>query len=328
MENKPQVYAWKSHQLLYARQNLAATEQDMLLLFSASLKDDQTHIDKIKESGSVPPSLKLSYSYSVKKLAQLAGKKDFKSYSEKIKKYAKTLTSRSVFIDNGNDDFEIYHFCSAAVYKNHELTLSIDPLSAQKILLEIKGYSLIDIAIFLSLKGSYEKRLFELISRHKEKPEYRKPINLDILEGMMGKEIASYTDKIVGFRRAVLEKPFQNIFKASNGEWEPTDKLKRGFEFIYDEKDKRKVKSVQFCVKWNNPKDFKKISKKEAQERQKLETQSNAVIAELIAMEDAILSIENMDTFNKIMITGYQGEAQKCGYKIPQNVADKIKSLL
>lgn len=66
----------------------------------------------------------------------------------------------------------------------------------------------------------------------------------------------------------------------------------------------------------------------ESKERQKLETQSDAVVAELVAMEDAILSIEDMDAFNRIMITGYQTTAKECGYQIPKNIADKIKSLL
>ena len=66
----------------------------------------------------------------------------------------------------------------------------------------------------------------------------------------------------------------------------------------------------------------------EAQERKKLEIQSDAMIADLVAMEEAILSIEDITPNDKIFIYGYQGGAKECGYKIPQNVTDKIKSLL
>ena len=66
----------------------------------------------------------------------------------------------------------------------------------------------------------------------------------------------------------------------------------------------------------------------EAQERKKLEIQSDAMIADLVAMEEAILSIEDITPNDKIFIYGYQGGAKECGYKIPQNVTDKIQSLL
>ena len=87
----------------------------------------------------------------------------------------------------------------------------------------------------------------------------------------------------------------------------------------------RKNKVTHVTVYWSEK---KSINKLEADERKKLEQQSDIDIAELVTMEESILATDELDTFSRVLISGYQAIAKEYDYYTPKNVQSKIKELI
>ena len=250
--------------------------------------------------------------------------KDVRDISRSIHMAARELSSNSVIIytpDLDGDDGE-----KALISRNWITGFSHEPKNKKTRLffnkpvtelipykkgLPFTQYLLISAC---NLKNPHSMRLYELICQWRT-PRSNLKISIDWLMNRFSLP-KSYL-RMPDFRSKFLAVAKEEIS-------EHTDIIITGWDEHCEGERKNKVTHI--TIFWSEKKS--NFIDLEAQERQKLETQSNAVIAELIAMEDAILSIEDMNGFNTIMITGYQTTAKKHNYKIPKNVADKIKSLL
>lgn len=332
-----QLIVKKSYQVVTARMALDANEQNLLTLLVKELKlaatnyrEDQIRVAKnnglpiLSEIEINPDDLPSIFEFELSELANVFGVTD-SALSKTLDTTTTKMMQRVITwpLEHGGFYKEQLLGPSKYIKRKGKLSLQLHPRSKVAILEETRGVSIIDLKLSLSLKGGYEKRILDMISTFKNKRDFETSFS-DFCE-MVGSSPDDYKNGgLSDFRKVVIERPLKRIFKASNDAWEATDEKKKGYELI---KSGRVVKKIVFKVKYNDFNSAKDISNIEEQERKKLEQQSTVDIAELISMEESILTIDKLDTFSRIMISGYQSITKDCGHQIPSNVLEKIKEL-
>lgn len=316
---------------------LDANEQNLLTLLVRELKFAATNyrekiIREHQSNGlSIPDDIKIqinelpsSYEFQLSELAKTIDVSNG-ALSKTLDETTTKMMQRVILWPLDNGGFHKEQLLGPSKYYKHEgkLILQLHPRTKQAILEETRGVSIIDLRLSLSLKGGYEKRILDMISTFKNSRDFE--VDFLAFQEMVGSKTKDYSRGLSGFREAVLDKPLKRIFKSSNGVWSPTDDKKKGYELI---KKGRLVKKIIFKVRYSDPDFEKDVSQLEELERNKLSRQSNIDFAELVAMEESILATEKLDTFARVMISGYQTITKENNYDVPKNVQAKIKELL
>lgn len=326
----------KSYQVVTARMSLDANEQNLFTLLVRELKLSATDfrerqireskIENLPISDDIPinaDDLPSVFHFTLSELSEVMGVTD-SALSQTLEVTTKKMMQRVITWSLENGGYEMEQLLGPSKYQKGKgiLSMSLHPRTKSAILEETRGVSIIDFRFSLRLKGGYEKRILDMISTFKNKRDFE--VEFNAFQDMMGASVNDYARGLKGFRTTVLDGPLKRIFKESDGAWIPYDEKKRGYELI---KVGRIVKKVVFKVKYNDPDSIKNISKNEQLERKKLEQQSDAMVAELLQMEESLLATQQIDSFTKIMIFGYKAAAKECAYTIPDHVSEKIIDL-
>lgn len=332
-----QLIVKKSYQVVTARMALDANEQNLLTLLVRELKLAATNFreEKIRASKvkgySVPDKIEINpddlpsiFEFDLSELSEVIGVTD-SALSKTLDATTTKMMQRIIYWPLKDGGFHKEQLLGPSKYHKNKgkLSLQLHQRTKIAILEETRGVSIIDLKLSLSLKGGYEKRILDMISTFKNTKNFE--VNFDDFCAMVGSYPEDYTGGLSDFRKVVIERPLKRIFKASGSSWESTDTKHKGYELI---KSGRIVKRVVFYVRYNDISSVKDFALLEGKERNKLQNYSNLDLAELAITEESILAIDKLDTFSKIMISGYQSIAKENNYQIPHNVEDKIKKLL
>lgn len=241
MENKNK-FLLKPHSIITARMNLSPREQDLLALLIISIKKNYDALkfkeNEKKEREEIDLTLiPTKYTYTKNEIAGMfcistSGliKKDNSPEGDGayiLEKACKGLWDKGIEIRT-EKGFILTRLLSHAEYDGKKLVLETTNRMVSEILdCNHKGMGIIDYEILFKLKGKYDKRLLDIISRFKNKRDFECTINE--LCYMLGTKFDKYESWRI-FANAVLVKPIRNIVKVSKGTWEIKDG--NGFKII------------------------------------------------------------------------------------------------
>lgn len=235
----------KSHHFIASRMSLSPREQDLLSLIFVGLKREA---DRIKFGESSDDIMSKRFIFSTTDLIGFFNLSRQGLYAA-LDEATKNLITR--FVEIRNDDIEYFErlsFCSYAEFRNGVLTLDVGDEAIKHMLDYSKGFAEVDLKLLLSLRGAYEKRILELVSRFKTNGY---TTTLEEFCKMLGTDYKKF-NKFNDFRKTVIERPIKNIIKKSSGIWDFHPDLDDGF-FInkigrkYTGSDKITIK-----LKYNN----------------------------------------------------------------------------
>ena len=318
--------------------SLSANELNLFTLLIRSLKKSATDLrenakrDAKLKTGIIPDDIDIdidtellpnSFEYSLSELSETMGISK-QAVSKTMQETVTKMMSRVINWPLPCGGWELEQLLSKSKYLEGSgvLQLQVHPRTKQAILDETKGVSFVDLSLFMKLKSGYAKRILDMICKFKNRRNFT--MQFDDFCETIGSSPADYKNGLSAFRNSVLDKPLKEIFQSSGGTWTPTDEKKRGYELI---KSGRLVKKIIFNVYYLDPEMNKNAAKLESKTRKKLEKQSDIDIAELVTMEESILATDELDTFSRVLISGYQAIAKEYDHKIPGNVSEKIKEL-
>ncbi|HGJ5857812.1 replication initiation protein [Arsenophonus nasoniae] len=232
----------KSHQLVMARMNLSAREQDVLTLLVKALKksfDDEKFGDG---------NVQYEFTFYVDELIEhfsLSRQGLYHALDEGTKVMGRIIEMK----DPVKKTFEKVVIISKANFAEGVLFVRMDKDAAKYLLEYSMGFAEIDLNLLLSLKGGYEKRILEMISRFKSQKEFS--ISLGEFCRCVGSHYSEYS-KFSNFKQTVLIKPIRRIVSSSGSTW----KIKKDFKdgFIIEKKGRkyRDSDKIIFKIQYNN----------------------------------------------------------------------------
>lgn len=241
----------KPHQLITGRMNLQAREQDIITLLVKSLKSENDK-NKFSDKNNENESVFFEFKYYLDSLIDhfnLTRQGLYKALYDGTKVMGRVLEIK----DPKKGEFEKTVVISKASFKDGVLFIRMDKDAARYLLDYSSGFSEIDLNLLLSLRGAYEKRILELISRFKDKKDYS--VTLDEFCKMLGVSTNDYVD-FPRFRRSTLINPIKNIVIKSNGSWCFRDGFSNGF--IIEKKGRSYKEDSKITFKLN----FNELNKK------------------------------------------------------------------
>lgn len=329
----------KSYQVVTARAQLTANEQNILTLLVMALKKEATNIResiKRERKQSNLPALSDSeitipdervpteFMFSLSELSDIMGVTS-SALSRTLDETTDSLIKRDVRWSLPGKGFRKAPLVTLAEYCGGKLRIDIRKETANAILDETRGYSEVDLRLAFTLRGGYDKRILDMISR--DKREYFE-CSFEAFQEMLGTTIDEYSRGLAGFRKVVLDEPLKRIFKASNGTWEPTDDKGKGYELV---KEGRKVKKIIFTVQYNDPKVLRTISDIRRDElkaeKEGQEPMQQPYEFTLPGMEDKIRTFTKMTDAVNMHLVAYEAMANLQGHKIPAEIVCRMKIL-
>lgn len=255
----------KPHSIITARMDLSSKEQDLVTLLLLSVKKEFDKLKLITNTSNVDVSLiSQKYEYSKKQIAEIFGVNvNALSKKDSNKKYllenaCKSLWDKGIEIRCDDGSFIFTRLLSYAKYDGANLTLETPSVIVSELVdYSKRGMGIIDYKLLFKLKGKYDKRILELISRFKNKYNFECTV-FELCE-MLGTDFDSYASWR-SFSIAVLNNPLKSIIRESNGMWEFKDSSNRG----YDVRKKTSGKSyskddvIVFKMKYNGDNDIRK----------------------------------------------------------------------
>ncbi|MGD6739380.1 replication initiation protein (plasmid) [Photobacterium leiognathi subsp. mandapamensis] len=239
----------KAHHLITGRMSFTAREQDLVTLLVRAVKqeaDKQRYSVGNNEEYDLQ-KIPTKFFFSTKELTSLLNVTPSALYHT-LDDVTTSIMGKVAYIKNPEkNSFEKAVLVTRAKYENGTLMLGIDRDTAGTMLDYSQGFAEIDLRLLLSLRGGYEKRLLELISRFKNHRDYT--CKLDDFYEMVGAHRDQFKDFTI-FRRTVIEKPLQRLITQSNGVWTPKDDAKKGYELV---KNGRNYSHIIFKMQWNEP---------------------------------------------------------------------------
>ena len=227
----------KPHVVITARMDLSAREQDLLTLLMLSIKKKYDELVFNTKDGDYDlTKIPQKYTYTKSELAEIFGVTP-NSLAKKEKcqdgqsnylfeNACKALWNKGIEIKGKNGNFMLTRLLSYAEYDGRTLTLEIPSIIVSEMLdYSRHGMGIIDYKLLFKLKGQYEKRILELISRFKNKRDFECTIGEFCL--MVGTKLENYVSWRA-FSNTVLIKSLSNIEKSSGGMWKI--KSGKGFE--------------------------------------------------------------------------------------------------
>lgn len=243
----------KGHQLVFSRQDLSPREADLFGLMIATMTPSDWN-------NGVP-----RYEFTASQLGDWFNL-DTKHVATVIDPAAKRLTNKSIGVqkvDNKNvlTGFRYIPLFKMIEYENGVLKMIPNDLLKSEYIEYNQGFALINTKNFMTLDTEYSKRLYEILSRFKDK-NFKRKYDVDELKGLFGILDESgnlkKNKKSLGDISMFLNRCIKNSIKriAKNPE---TNK-----EIIFDEgkngnlgyntiKNKRKIIGIEFLYRWVTP---------------------------------------------------------------------------
>lgn len=240
----------KGHQLVFSRQDLSAREADMFALMIAHMKANDW-------KRSTP-----HYEFTSHQLSGWLGIES-KHIGSNLSPVANRLASRKIGIKmevgKGNIEFDYRPLFKHIAYKNGTLTMVPNDMLKSEYIEYNQGFALINTRNFFDVKKEYPKRLYELLSRFKDKGFEMHQQKLEELKGVFGlldetgklkKEKSSFKNNSVFMKRCIRESIKELtehpqirkellFLEGENGE--------KGFEVI---KKGRTITGIKFLFRW------------------------------------------------------------------------------
>ncbi|MCG7500025.1 replication initiation protein [Vibrio sp. Of7-15] len=240
----------KGHQLVFSRQDLSAREADMFALMIAHMKVEDWH--------NVTPH----YEFSSQQLSEWLHVES-KHVGSNLSPVANRLASRKIGIkletDKGDVEFDYRPLFKHIAYKNGVLRMVPNDMLKSEYIEYNQGFALINTRNFFDVKKEYSKRLYELLSRFKDKGFEMHSQNINELKGVFGlldeagklkKDKGSFKNNSVFMKRCIRE----SIKELSEHPQIKKELLflespqgDKGFELI---KKGRSITGIKFLFRW------------------------------------------------------------------------------
>ncbi|MBD1389426.1 RepB family plasmid replication initiator protein [Neiella sp. HB171785] len=167
----------KGHQLVFARQDLSAKEQDVFGLMMAHMKETDW-------AQGTP-----RYEFSCHQLADWFDM-DSSHVADTLSPVADRLSKRSIGVrnvgENGVTEFDYAGYFKRIKYKHAKLVMVPNDELKQEYVSYQQGFALITAKNFFGLNREHSKKLYEILSRFKTGGTSMKPVKLNELRGMFG----------------------------------------------------------------------------------------------------------------------------------------------
>ncbi|KOE79489.1 replication protein [Vibrio alginolyticus] len=240
----------KGHQLVFSRQDLSAREADMFALMIAHMKSADWDL-------TTP-----HYSFTSQQLSDWLDVES-KHIGSNLSPVANRLASRKIGIkvDNGKGDIEFDYrpLFKHIAYKNGVLTMVPNDMLKAEYIEYNQGFALINTRNFFDVKKEYSKRLYELLSRFKEKGFEIHTQKLSELKGFFGlldesgklkKDKSSFRNNSVFMKRCIRDS-IQELSKHPQISKEllflESNSGDKGFELV---KKGKTIIAIKFLFRW------------------------------------------------------------------------------
>ncbi|MBA5764600.1 replication initiation protein [Vibrio sp. 404] len=240
----------KGHQLVFSRQDLSAREADMFALMIAHMKTSDWET-------STP-----HYEFTSHQLSEWLGLES-KHIGSNLSPVANRLASRKIGIkvetQKGDIEFDYRPLFKHIAYKNSVLTMVPNDMLKPEYIEYNQGFALINTRNFFDVKKEYSKRLYELLSRFKDKGYEMHQQKIDELKGVFGlldeagklkKDKISFKNNSVFMKRCVRES-IKELSEHPQISKEllflESDKGDKGFELI---KKGKTITGIKFIFRW------------------------------------------------------------------------------
>ncbi|WP_318409258.1 replication initiation protein [Photobacterium leiognathi] len=240
----------KGHQLVFSRQDLSAREADMFALMIAHMKGNDWN-------DSTP-----HYEFTSHQLSEWLGVES-KHIGSNLSPVANRLASRKIGIKQksakGDTEFDYRPLFKHIAYKNGVLTMVPNDMLKSEYIEYNHGFALINTRNFFDVKKEYSKRLYELLSRFKNKGYEMHTQSLQELKGMFGlldetgkikKDKSSFKNNSVFMKRCIRES-IKDLSEHPQIKKEllfiNSDKGDLGFALV---KKGRTITGIKFLFRW------------------------------------------------------------------------------
>lgn len=240
----------KGHQLVFSRQDLSAREADMFALMIAHMKTSDWET-------STP-----HYEFTSHQLSEWLGLES-KHIGSNLSPVANRLASRKIGIkvetQKGDIEFDYRPLFKHIAYKNSVLTMVPNDMLKPEYIEYNQGFALINTRNFFDVKKEYSKRLYELLSRFKDKGYEMHQQKIDELKGVFGlldeagklkKDKISFKNNSVFMKRCIRES-IKELSEHPQISKEllflESDKGDKGFELI---KKGKTITGIKFIFRW------------------------------------------------------------------------------
>ncbi|WP_065432232.1 replication initiation protein [Vibrio scophthalmi] len=254
----------KGHQLVFSRQDLSAREADMFALMIAHMKTSDWET-------STP-----HYEFTSLQLCEWLGLES-KHIGSNLSPVANRLASRKIGIKveskKGDVEFDYRPLFKHIAYKSGVLTMVPNDMLKPEYIEYNQGFALINTRNFFDVKKEYSKRLYELLSRFKDKGYEMHSQKLDELKGVFGlldeagklkKDKASFKNNSVFMKRCIRES-IKELAEHPQISKEllflESDKGEKGFEVI---KKGRSITGIKFLFRWLKLGTFDELNRHDA----------------------------------------------------------------
>ncbi|MGF1722993.1 replication initiation protein [Vibrio kyushuensis] len=240
----------KGHQLVFSRQDLSAREADMFALMIAHMKEADW-------STNTP-----HYEFTSHQLSEWLGVES-KHIGSNLSPVANRLASRKIGIKvetkKGDTEFDYRPLFKHIAYKNGVLTMVPNDMLKPEYIEYNQGFALINTRNFFDVKKEYSKRLYELLSRFKDKGFEMHAQKIDELKGVFGlldeagklkKDKSSFKNNSVFMKRCIRES-IKELSEHTQINKEllflDSDKGDKGFELV---KKGKTIIGIKFLFRW------------------------------------------------------------------------------
>ncbi len=253
----------KGHQLIFSRQELTSREADLFALMIAKMK--------VEDWDNTTPH----YEFSTQQLSEWLNIKS-KHVGSNLSPVANRLSSRKIGIkrlnNKGSIEFDYRPLFKHIAYQNSTLTMVPNDMLRSAYIEHNKGFALINTRNFLGVKKEYSKRLYELISRFKNKGFDMHGLNIVELKGLFGlldetgevkKDKASFKNNSVFMKRCIrdsIKELSENLHIRKELLFIESEQGDLGFELV---KSGRKITSIKFLFRWINRGTFGELNQQE-----------------------------------------------------------------
>ncbi|WP_419208196.1 replication initiation protein (plasmid) [Photobacterium leiognathi subsp. mandapamensis] len=284
--NKPLITIKKSHHFITAKMKLDSHEQNLVTLLIRGVK---LAADNLKFNNPSSEEIDLShlpeiYEFGIDELSDLFGVTKRALYKTLDETTDKIMGKKITIKNSSKNEFDKLVLIPHASFKNGKLTLSVLNNTARSMLDYSKGYGEIDLRLLLSLKGSYEKRILDILSRFKNKRDYT--CSLDDLCQMVGADFHSYSD-FRTFRKSVIDQPLKAILKRSDGVWVTQPDYPNGYILKRKGRSYELTDTITFKMQWNEP-------------TKKPKTKQSQLSSSTLSLDDAIKTYSELT--NKVCL--------------------------
>lgn len=240
----------KGHQLVFSRQDLSAREADMFALMIAHMKESDWDT-------STP-----HYEFTSHQLSGWLGVES-KHIGSNLSPVANRLASRKIGIkvDNlkGDTEFDYRPLFKHIAYKKGVLTMVPNDMLKSEYIEYNQGFALINTRHFFDVKKEYSKRLYELLSRFKDKGFEMHTQKIEELKGTFGlldeasklkKDKSSFKNNSVFMKRCIRDS-IRELSEHPQISKEllflDSDKGDKGFDLV---KKGKTIVGIKFLFRW------------------------------------------------------------------------------